>query len=350
MYIANIRRKSTNGGTDGNEGTCIKGDDASLSNVSSDLKDQCYKHYIHTGRPRITHIKYGEKDLIIADEYINLADKHKPITNVSVYFNVKHDGGDEIKKPLLLKLKIKNNGNNPWYENTGDSKTWRRISGTRVNPFYKGSIPTQALKEKLNKVACKLHNLHFLDIYKTKDYECPCGTAKVKVTEDKTGGGIPGYIKYEYSYTSNKNSVRYKNLNLKWKNNGENKYDETFPLVRKDTPNLTVYYCKEDEKRKKKPLLMQVSLGRNFGGIPIPLGNDGDPYNSTWTVIEDIDYLLTPPDELRDKLQELKHKLFRPVIINITEEGKYTNPYCKSDGCKQQITYPVRTGLLYVRD
>ncbi|AFZ79589.1 hypothetical protein BEWA_024380 [Theileria equi strain WA] len=309
--------------------------------LKDDGKDTDYRYFIHRNRTTESLIKdlnYGGEILQIenAGTYTPFSDEHQEIWEVVTYYSFKHDNGrTTIKVPLALRTRSKigeDNDKVTWYENSGDNLTWREIEGT-------GSFPTDypgqggdKFTKKLNELACTLHKLHIVNIYETKDYNCACSQAKVQViANDKT---VPGYKNYRHEYETEESSVRYRNFNLEDKDGGFVKLD-------KDTPKLSVYYWDADEKRKKKPLIMEVALGGYFIGTEVIVSNNGEPNNGKWTITGELGPVSA------DTLHKQKCKLFRPVDINVSvETGEYDNSHCNRKDCHSKVKVANYNGYI----
>ncbi|AFZ81055.1 hypothetical protein BEWA_004630 [Theileria equi strain WA] len=288
-------------------GICRHGFEASLRNLSNSPKETGYKVCKHKGGTfNIRRLTYGNEELKDESESL-LTRKHNIITEVCTYYSDKYNGDDErIKVPLILGVREKTGTPYHWYENLGGNNlTWREINDTSGFPQFSNES-TQKFLGKLNELTCQLHKLHSVNIYEDRNYSCPCGKTNVTVVENE-GGGIPGYTKYKHTYDTYANSARYKDTALKFK------YDDRYDpfSLSKETLQLTVYYSEED-KGRKRPLLMDVSVWDS--GDIIPLGNIGVKDNSEWSMITDEDggYLLTLSSEVLSlKLQELKKELYQ---------------------------------------
>ncbi|EKX73886.1 hypothetical protein BEWA_039240 [Theileria equi strain WA] len=315
---------------------------ASLSNLYTPPGDPHYKECHHKGNIRnVITLKYGGQELKNTDGYELV--KNKTITEICTYYSYKYDDGPHIiKKPLLLR--IRNNGGTYWYGNLGnDNLTWKEIDHGEKTFYPDGIKNDDVLKKELDRLTCQLHKLHFVDIFNTDNhtpnYHCPvCKEYKVTVSSEAITD-FSGYTKYKHEYEIKPDSVRYKDVVLKLKDEGDN--DDSYgPIpLSEDIKNLSVYYWNMDLQRTK-PLLMEAYTVVIFGNSLIPLGNDGNVSyndNTKWSMMksEDGDYLLElPQDKLKEKLQEQKCKLFNPVTIDVSQnEPKYTNEYCIKEGC-----------------
>ncbi|EKX72558.1 hypothetical protein BEWA_050260 [Theileria equi strain WA] len=278
-----------------------------------DNRETGYKYCRHkydSHKLWIDQVTYGNQPIKIegndGKKSISFSDIHPKVWEVTTYYSFEHDNGKTtIKVPLALRVQSNtseyNCGNYCWYENLGrDNLTWRSISSTQNFPEDDPGKGGNEFKNKLDELACKLHKLHIVDIYKISNYKCACGKANVTVTPitDKNDGDLKGYIKYEYSYASDKNFVRYKRVNIK---DGD---DDKLLTLNKDTPKLSAYYWDQDEKRRKKPLLMEVHVQR-FSGIPVIVSNNGDSDSKQWTMI------MPESGELQLKGDELKKALHK---------------------------------------
>ncbi|EKX72323.1 hypothetical protein BEWA_047890 [Theileria equi strain WA] len=338
----------------GTKKTCIKhGFKAYLRNVDIKTKGAACKVCRHKSNGiKITNLKYDGDELKNAYGSL-LTDKHETITELSVFYSRTYDSNNDIiKKPLLLR--IKDNSTYHWYSNADADDTeedeqslepkapantrWKNIDGSK---FYNGAQAQKDFKNALDKLTCKLHAPHYVDIFQNSDvekkYSCPvCGRYDITVSEEKNS--VPGYKKYKHSYNADVKSVKYKDVVLKLKD-----YEDGPMPLSEEIKNLTVYYWKEDKKHTK-PLVMEVGV---FSSGLVPLGNDGnlsDNDNTKWSMIIPE----TPPDngllelsekELPLKLQEHKCKLFQTVEINVSvKTGNYENKYCKEVIKKEKCT------------
>ncbi|EKX74212.1 hypothetical protein BEWA_042500 [Theileria equi strain WA] len=324
---------------------CHSNVDTIIRDIKSEYSE--YKECKHRARTfTFQNLKYGDEELT-DEKSTKLTSIHSGIKEVYTYYSRTHEdkGKDDVKRPLLLRLKDGSDKYH-WYENAdadvddtksaGEPKShtntkWKTVPNGE-NDFYPGHhIPTQALTDKLIKLTCKLHNLHYVNIYQERTYNCACNKTNV---EEKHGAEVPlGYTKYTHKYTTDGNFVRYRDANLSYRSNvNEKKYEPLTLDLNQRTPNLTVYYWNKDPGRTK-PLLMEVA----FGTMKVPAVNDGKPDNDEWTMIldegnlklEDDEYSLTlPPDKLEEKLKELTCKFFNPPEMN---------DYCTKKGYKSEL-------------
>ncbi|AFZ81036.1 hypothetical protein BEWA_004440 [Theileria equi strain WA] len=322
----------------------------------------------HHKRDKFTihHLTYDGKDLTIAGDGSNtLISQHPDLKEISTYYHKDYDDkNDYIEKPLLLRLK-NDKGGTDWYYNadTKDEKgeqdrgttwepntKWNAIDG---NEFFKYGKPTDKLREKLDYLTCRLHKLHYINIFKSdaKDdpyYSCPvCKNYNVTVSKY---GTIGEYTKYKHTYDTYANSVRYESANLSYRDDetDPNGY-KPIPLDNRHDSSLGVYYWDKDD-RHTKPLVMEV--GVLIGGL-VPLGNDGEPNNKEWTMIPDA---IGPVSE--EMLHKQKCKLFSPVIIDVTRttgenENSYPNPYysgrnCENRDCPQNVKVTKYVNLSHI--
>ncbi|AFZ80656.1 hypothetical protein BEWA_000610 [Theileria equi strain WA] len=153
---------------------------------------------------------------------------------------------------------------------------------------------------------------------------------------------VKGYTKYKYSYTSDKKFVRYGNVSLEYGDDGSLTLDDI-------TGDLSAYYWDQDKEHRKKPLLMEVTLGGEFRGMKAYYSNKGEQNNGKWRSIVpkhlDVENgLRFPPDELEEQLHELKCQLLNPVVIDITKPiGRYKNTCyegknCGNESCTENVT------------
>ncbi|AFZ79906.1 hypothetical protein BEWA_027550 [Theileria equi strain WA] len=276
----------------------------------------------------INNLSYGNQPLKIENggggEPTLFSDIHPKVWEVTTYYSFEHDNGKTtIKVPLALRVRSKtdeDSDNVTWYENMGGGNTlWKSITSTNDFPTSDAGKGGNKFTKKLDNLTCKLHNLHIVNIHRTKDYRCACTQANVTVIPEPS---TDGYIKYRHEYKTDVNTVRYKHVILE----DEDGYGP-IELTLKDTPSLSAYYWGKDEERRK-PLLMEVTLGGNFEGLKttVPVSNNGDPYNSKWTIMD-------PGPVSEKKLKELKCKLFRPAEIDVSvcDTREYDNPYYKNE-------------------
>ncbi|EKX73996.1 hypothetical protein BEWA_040340 [Theileria equi strain WA] len=308
--------------------TCAKhGFEASLRNVSDGPKVTDYRVCTHKGgKFNISPLKYDEQELTIVGGS-DFAKRHKTITEICTYYSDKHNGGEEIEKPLALRLEDEH-GKHHWYENSGsngNNLTWKTIKDSTGFPKFSNESNPKFERE-LNRLTCRLHDLHFVDIYKTDNYNCACGEANVTVSENDYGS-VYGYTKYEHKYTVKPNSVRYNSTFLKLK---DNEGDEEMTLKSEDFSGVSVYYWNADKDRRKIPLLIEVTVL----GVKAFLGNDGtvnNNDNTKWKMIrsEDIydNFPTVSQDKLEEKLKELTCRFFGP---------EDTNGYCKKEWCNKE--------------
>ncbi|EKX72370.1 hypothetical protein BEWA_048370 [Theileria equi strain WA] len=352
-----IKYKCHNGKSGKNK--CICQSDGRIEVEEGTLKDTygketSYRYCIHWNRriePLIANLNYGNQHLNIKNSEskasTSFSDEHHEIFEVTTYYSFEHDDGKTtIRVPLVLRVQSKasedSGGSYYWYENTGtngDNLTWKRIPGVENEYPKNNKDPASSdLVQKLKDLTCSLHNLHIVDIYKAKNYSCPCGKANVTVRSE-TKADLSGYTQYEYTYKTKENSVIYENVTL------EDDYSGN-PLILNDiTGDLSVFYWNEDKKRKK-PLMLEVSVGIagiGVGTTKVYYGNKGDENNKKWIPIG------TGPVS-REKLHELQCQVFKPVIIDVAEHiGEYTNKYCSGEcpnkDCPGKVTvsaYPLR--------
>ncbi|AFZ79590.1 protein kinase domain containing protein [Theileria equi strain WA] len=322
------------------QGKCRHGFNASWRNVYNEIRDPHYKVCHHKSDITIiSRLTYSGIELKDVENGKELTSKHNTITEVFTYYSYKYDEDDkEIKRPLALRLKERNGRAYLYYnadadkdENKGHkgdplNTKWEEIKGG--NKFYDGHGEPKgnALREKLDHLTCKLHKLNIVDIFNTdrhnSNYSCKaCSKYSVTVSKDKI---FEEYTKYEHKYTSKPNSVRYDGTILEWEDDG--KYTP-IPLGASEISHLTVYYWDKD-KNHTKPLVMEVAVGY----MPVPVGNDGKEYNNKWTIMKSEDLEGSVSEE---QLQEQKCKLFKPVVIDVSQTKEYDNPYCENKKCRE---------------
>ncbi|EKX73842.1 hypothetical protein BEWA_038800 [Theileria equi strain WA] len=342
MSSINIKRKCPNG--ENSRATTEKCPthkhyNVSLTKVYNPPEGPHYKVCKHTRKTvTIRYLRYDGQNLTDEGGNTKLTEKHSGIKEVSTYYSAKYDyGQDYIDKPLLLR--IKDEGNNyHWYFNADADDTeedeqyeepkekpntrWKAIPEGETE-FYQGNNPTPTLRIKLNTLACKLHNLHSVNIYEKETYSCAC--SKTKVSEETD---LSGYTKYKHEYDTNANFVRYRKVSLEEDDDGSLTLDDI-------TGDLSVYYWDKDEEHRKKPLVIEV----NVGGIKAYYGNNGKHDNAKWSVMESV----SP-----ETLHKQKCKLFRPADINVFEQQQYKNTYCESishDECPENVEVSTYNNL-----
>ncbi|AFZ80387.1 hypothetical protein BEWA_032400 [Theileria equi strain WA] len=342
MSSINIKRKCPNGEKDRSAGAINCPTHNHFKASLSNLDGKNHPHYRVCRHKRrevnILSLKYGSEEL--KDESgKDLTSTHTEIDEVYTYYSKVYDKKDEwnISRPLLLRILDK--GKYYLYENA-DAKNekdseeqdkehrelkpptntkWRGIPDNGF--YYVNGNPTQALKEKLNRLTCDLHNLHIVDIHKTVTYKCACD--ETVVTNEPI---IGRYIKYNHSYSSGIRPIRYKNVSL------EDDY-QLLTLTLDYTLTLTVYYWDED-KEHTRPLMLDVYV-EDYNSI-VPVSNNGEEDNSKWTIIGELG------SASEKQLQEHKCKLFNPVTIDVSAKTeKYDNLYCIKEGCKKESPHKV---------
>ncbi|EKX73808.1 hypothetical protein BEWA_038450 [Theileria equi strain WA] len=280
-----------------------------------DLSEYGYITHKGINEAPIGPIRFGEQPI--------QTDDGSP-QEVTIYYYREYDNDPKtIKKPLFLRAKYRELYHLYEHTSTGDSIKWHDITfAGEIPQIPVGNQTNPQLTKKLKSQACKLYNLHSVNIYKKNTYECACGEAKVTVEPE---GSIPGYKTYKHSYSTNANSVKYRSVDLLWKDND----DQPITLDADQTPNLYAYYWDEDTDHRK-PLIMEVYVGgTGYAGTPISLGNDGKEGHSEWSMI-DLGSVSV------ETLHEQKCKLFSPLVINVSAKygESYPNEYCKDRDCK----------------
>ncbi|AFZ79798.1 hypothetical protein BEWA_026470 [Theileria equi strain WA] len=329
---------------------------ASLTDVY-DNKDPHYRvcrHY--SGTFVIQNLHYDGQVLTISYGGSSLT-KERRINDISVYYSETYEDSkkDYIEKPLLLRIKsrteehwyfnadVKDKDTDEQYEDEGiiwkPNTKWKEIKDG--SKFYdgRGNPKSEELKKELNRLTCKLHNLHAVDIFKSDadtSYRCPVCRKENATVSSETIADFSGYKKYRHTYGSDINFVRYDKTLLKLGGENEGDDGEPIPLDASLTPHLTVYYWNMDPQRTK-PLLMEVVVGGvGYRGTQVSLGNDGTPDNSEWSMILDNgEPKVLSGKKLEEQLHKQKCKFFRPVVIDVSEEKSYPNPYCIKEGCKK---------------
>ncbi|EKX73558.1 hypothetical protein BEWA_035940 [Theileria equi strain WA] len=334
-----IKQKCPKGETgNANKVTCKHGFDASLRDICINSENTDYKeckHYFKTFTTR--DLNYGGHPL--TDESGSELSKDKTVTELSVYYSKTYDiDPQHIKKPLALRLKERD-GKVHWYENTEDisNARWKAITDSENFPQISNKS-TEEFTKNLHELTCKLHDLHYVDIRAITSYICVCKAYKVTLSEEKK---FTVYTKYEHKYTINPDSVRYGNVNLKWRSSNygdEGNYDP-IRLNSDHIHYLSVYYWDEDRERKI-PLLMEIAAL----GMQVSIANDGYNHNERWTMISDEEGLpkILTKDELEEKLKDLTCTLFKPADRNTLEQQKYINEYCNKKGCKNELELNFR--------
>ncbi|EKX74101.1 hypothetical protein BEWA_041390 [Theileria equi strain WA] len=336
MSSINIKRKCPKGESPGNckDNGVIYAEKGNLLEPATDYG------YVTHGKPFgpvITDLYYGEHELQIDNGGgpTSLSTKRPDAWEVTTYYSFTHDGGEEINKPLVLRVQTITSAGYTWYENTGDGIKWRKIEGSDKFPSSDTDPASLQFKNELDRLACKLHDLHSVDIYEKGNgegkYSCPCKNINVDIEKSLNKDAIDGYICYLHTYNPNITRARYRSTLLTWRTGKGAKY-EAFSLSDK-TLNLSVFYWDKDEDHTK-PLLMQVYVGSMeaglFGNVPVSLGNDGSSLNDRWSMISDHE----PGEKIyADTLHKQRCKLFHPVIIDVSQENSYINPYCEKNKC-----------------
>ncbi|AFZ79858.1 hypothetical protein BEWA_027070 [Theileria equi strain WA] len=294
----------------------------------------------------IDKVTYGGKDLQIEDNGDGqsqlLSVTHTEILEATTYYSIKHDTGERfIKVPLAIRVQDARYEGAFWYENKGGNNlTWKSITSTGDFPRDDPGQGGNEFIDKLNDLTCQLHNLHSVNIHENGDfkraYYCPCGQANVTIEPTSNYTPTGGYICYLHTYDPNVTRVIYRSTLLEWRmSTNDDKY-APFSL-NQQTPTLYVFYWDKD-KKCTRPLIIGVYVGKDSGGIPVPVCNDGYSDNSKWTMIPDR----VGEHVFAGTLHEQKCRLFRPVDINISEKGPYANKYCQdrictNDGCPKNV-------------
>ncbi|AFZ80284.1 hypothetical protein BEWA_031370 [Theileria equi strain WA] len=354
MSTIDIKHKCHNGKSGKNK--CICQSDGRIEVKGGTLKytygkETDYKYCTHSFLTTwIANLNYGGSPLQIYNgggQSRQFSDAHQVILEVTTYYSATYDNDDEeTKKPLLLRINDKNGYS--WYSNAdadykkeyeGEPKgkpntRWKFIPDVESQFYQEHITPTPELETQLNSLTCKLHDLHSVNIYQNGDfkrtYYCPCGQANVTIEPTSNYTPTGGYICYLHTYDPNVTRARYRSTLLEWRmSKNDDKYGP-FSL-NQQTPTLYVFYWDKDTERTK-PLIIGVYVGKDSGGIPVPVCNDGYSDNSKWTMI---------PDRLGEHvfsgtLHEQKCRLFHPVEIDITSKGHYKNPHSEKEGCKME--------------
>ncbi|AFZ80021.1 hypothetical protein BEWA_028710 [Theileria equi strain WA] len=311
--LAKAVRKCPKGESPGN----CKDDGVIYAEKGNLLEPATDYRYVTHGKPFgpvITDLYYGEHELQINNGGgpTSLSTKRPDAWEVTTYYSFTHDGGEEINKPLVLRLQDYK-GEHWYYNADGDANDrkedegpkepntrWKKIDNTREFPSSDTESVSLQFKNELDRLACKLHDLHSVDIYENGGihgkYSCPCKNINVDIEKSLNKDGINGYICYTHRYDPSITRARYRSTLLTWRTDEGAKY-EAFSLSDK-TLNLSVFYWDKDEDHRK-PLLMQVYVGSMEAGL----------------------FGKAPRDVSK-------------------EEGEYPNPYCKAynhDGCPQNV-------------
>ncbi|EKX73824.1 hypothetical protein BEWA_038620 [Theileria equi strain WA] len=266
-------------------GTCQ--DDQSIQADKGTLPDDAtdYGYVTHSSLgKRIGMLTYGGRSLEIEDgKRTTFSTKYHNLEKVTTYYYTKGtDNKDEIKVPLVLRVRNKGGAYHLYFNIGGDNIKWKWIPLHNSLVIPAGDRTTQELTNTLVVQTCRLHILHKIDICKgdngNKLYTCPaCGKARLWSDAEKYGKPIDCYRKFchtllddgngrvTYPVTYGNDLISYQEYNGKiWK---------SLSVSKSDCSSVSVYYWIGDENLDN-PLLMEVK--RTGGGGSDWYENIGD--------------------------------------------------------------------------
>ncbi|EKX73897.1 recombinational repair protein, putative [Theileria equi strain WA] len=250
-------------------------------------------------------IGYGGTELNIhtnGTSYKPFSESHGRLYEITTYYSTLYDKDTNvIKVPLIIAVRDYLQGPYKWFENTGDSITWKNINQSGDFPSSDTESIKPQFRRKLNDLTCTLHKRHRVDMrQKPPSYKCSiCGNATVKVQEGALLGDLSIYKKFGHTpqyNTGDKYHLTYEyNEVRRWEN---------FSISYEDNvKEVTVNYWEGDEDRKN-PLLINISLTSGISQWYENVSQDGR--NTSWRPVnEQVIGDLSNQNNLRDRLHLL---------------------------------------------
>ncbi|AFZ80304.1 hypothetical protein BEWA_031570 [Theileria equi strain WA] len=326
-----IRNKCPNNET-GSAGPCQ--DDNRIEVKGGTLKGTNYEYCTHSWKNSIWIINpnYGGRLLKIEEgvggKPTSFNIRNPVVWEITTYYHKDYDkNASFIKAPLVLRINNARYGDHyEWYENAGDGIKWKKIDTADGFPKNNKNPVNQNFTEKLNKLACQLHRLHRLNLYK-KDidppYNCPiCKNARVTVQQESKIKDV--YSRFKHILTEDgKYCVYYKDALIKYQESSSGKFT-ALEVTNKN--HIYVYYWDGDIDHIN-PLLIEVKLSTVKSNW-YENARYGDDKNDKWRKLEDA-INLSSPENLKDKLDILSCMFNGTVRIKL---GLTSNCHNTRDG------------------